>query len=86
MYNAALKLKWGNAAVLDYAMQTAREEGINEGIEKGIKEERAKAEAEKLEEKRKTVLFLHGMGMQLVDIATAVGLSYEVVVRMLADA
>ena len=57
MYNAALKRKWGNAAVLDYAVRTAREEGINEGIEKGIKEERAKAEAEKLEEKRKNSTF-----------------------------
>ena len=52
MYNTALKYKWDNQNVLDYAVMTAKEEGI--------KEERAKAEAEKRqfffqteEEKRK---------------------------------
>jgi DNA-directed RNA polymerase specialized sigma24 family protein len=82
MYNAALKRKWDNAAVLDYAVQTAKEEGI--------KEERARAEAEKREillkaeaKERETVLALHGMGMQLADIAKAMGLSLEKVEQLL---
>jgi DNA-directed RNA polymerase specialized sigma24 family protein len=77
MYNAALKRKWDNAAVLEYAVQTAREEGM--------REERAKAEAEKREENRKTVVALHGMGLPLADIAKAVGLPQETVAQVLTQ-
>ena len=35
MYDSSLKYKWGNKNVLDYA----KEEGIQEGIEKGKLEE-----------------------------------------------
>jgi len=83
MYNTALKHKWDNAAVLEYAVQTAREEGM--------REERAKADAREWEiylkaeaEKRETVITLRSMGMQLADIAKAVGLSLEKVEQLLA--
>ncbi len=80
MYNSALKRKWDNAAVLDYAVKTALEEGIKQGIQ----EERAKAAAEMREiiskaaaEKREIVLALKKIGMQAQDIPIAVGLSIE---------
>ena len=62
MYNSALNRKWDNQNVLDYAVKTAKEEGI--------KEQRAKAEAEK----QKIVLALKKLGMAAKDIAKAVGL------------
>ena len=37
MYNSALKRKWDNQNVLDYAVKTAKEEGIKEGFKEGIK-------------------------------------------------
>jgi predicted transposase/invertase (TIGR01784 family) len=72
MYNAALKRKWDNAAVLDYALKAAKEEGI--------KEEREKAEADK----QKIIVALYGRGMSIEDIAKIVGLPQETVERMLA--
>ena len=81
MYNSALKRKWDNQNVLDYAVKTAKEEGM--------KEERAKAEAEKKKiilaaeaEKRKIVLALKKLGMPAKDIATAVGLALEEVEQL----
>jgi hypothetical protein len=94
MYNTALKHKWDNAAVLEYAVQTAREEGMREERAKADAREweiYLKAEAEKREiylkveaEKRETVITLRSMGMQLADIAKAVGLSLEKVEQLLA--
>ena len=86
MYNGALKRKWDNQNVLDYAVKTAKEEGIEEGIKKGIEkgieqgtnEERAKAEAEK----RGIALELKRMGMPVADIARAVRLSEEEIERL----
>ena len=69
MYNSALKRKWDNQNVLDYAVKTAKEEGIKEGI----KEERVKAEAEK----RGIAVELKRMGMPVADIASAVGLTLK---------
>ncbi|WP_276090490.1 hypothetical protein [Pedobacter sp. JY14-1] len=40
MYNRNLKYKWDNENVMDYAVKTARQEGLERGIEQG---ERRKA-------------------------------------------
>jgi len=73
MYNTALKRKWDNQNVLDYAVATAREEGR--------KEERAKAEAEKqkilLEAISQTMNIarqLKQRGFATIEIAAMVGL------------
>ena len=81
MYNSALKRKWDNQNVLDYAVKTAKEEGkkegvkegIKKGIKEGIKEERAKADAEK----RGIAEKLKRMGMPIVEIARTVGLTVK---------
>lgn len=62
MYNTALKRKWDNKNVLDYAVKTAKEEGIKVGIK---------------EERIKVVHSLKNMGMPVKDIAKAVGLTVE---------
>jgi len=59
MYNTALKRKWDNQSILDYAVNTVREE------------ERAKAEAEK----RTSALILKKQGVPASDIAMALGLT-----------
>ncbi|MBC7553932.1 MAG: PD-(D/E)XK nuclease family transposase [Taibaiella sp.] len=69
MYNAALKRKWDAQNVLDYAVNTAKQEGKIEGKI----EERAKAEAEK----RISALALRKMGLPVPDIAKALGLSED---------
>ena len=69
MYDVSLKRKWDNKAVLDYARQ--------EGEEKARKEERAKAEAEKLVEKLKYALNLKKRGLPVQDIAEDLGLTVK---------
>lgn len=67
MYNAALKRKWDNQNVLDYAVKTAKEEGIKEGANA---------------QKRETALTLKRMGMPVKDIVKAVGLSLKEVEKL----
>ena len=74
MYNAALKRKWDAQNVLDYAVNTAKQEGKIEGKI----EERAKAEAEK----RISALALRKMGLPVPDIAKALGLSEDEVEQL----
>ena len=84
MYNTALKHKWENQNVLDYAVKTAEE-----GIQVGIKEERTKATVEKRKtlsdtdaEKRKIALDLKKTGMPSKDIARILGLSTKEVEQL----
>ena len=84
MYNTALKHKWDNQNILDYAVKEAEMKGIEKGIEKGRREERAKADAEKRKilteakaEKVKIALTLKTMGMPVNEIAKVVGLGHE---------
>ncbi|PRD47014.1 Rpn family recombination-promoting nuclease/putative transposase [Sphingobacterium haloxyli] len=70
MYDVSLKRKWDNKVVLDYARQ--------EGEEKARKEERTKAEAEKL----KYALNLKKRGLAVEDIAEDLGLTVEQVEKL----
>ena len=90
MYNSALKRKWDNQNVLDYAVETAVNEARREERAKAeleIREERAKveakAEAKSKAEKLATVNALNNMGMPAKDIARAVGLSEKDVEALL---
>ncbi|SEL93987.1 Rpn family recombination-promoting nuclease/putative transposase [Parapedobacter koreensis] len=66
MYDTSLKRKWDNKAILDYAVNEA------------LKEERAKAHAEKL----KSALEFKKMGMPVADIAKGLGLPVEEVEKL----
>ncbi|WP_028298194.1 Rpn family recombination-promoting nuclease/putative transposase [Olivibacter sitiensis] len=70
MYDTSLKQKWDNKAVLDYAVSEA------------VKEERARAEAEILTEKRKIALEFKNLGVAIADIAKATGLTIEEVEKL----
>lgn len=69
MYDSALKRKWDNQSVLEYAITKASEKAD----EKARQEERAKAEAEK----RNTVIKLKLLGVPLATIAEGLGFSIE---------
>ena len=78
MYNSALKRKWDNQNVLDYAVQTAKDEGIKEGIQESIKEERAKSEAEKVI----SAQLLKQSGVPARGIARALGIPVKEVEKL----
>lgn len=57
----------------EYLLEKAKTTGLNLGLQKGMEEERARAEAEKLESARK----FKAMGMCLEDIAKGLDLSID---------
>lgn len=69
-YDTSLKRKWDNKAVLDYAVDYA----VNEAL----KEERAKAHAEKLKSASK----FKKMGIPIADIAKSLNLSIDDVEKL----
>ncbi len=38
LYNRRLKYKWENANVMDYAVKTAKREGMEQGLQQGLQE------------------------------------------------
>ena len=64
--------------VIERVKKFEREEGLQKGLQKGRLEERARAEAEKLESARK----FKAMGMAIEDIAKGLGLSIEEVEKI----
>ncbi|WP_028295224.1 Rpn family recombination-promoting nuclease/putative transposase [Olivibacter sitiensis] len=74
MYDTSLKQKWDNTNALAYA----RQEGEVKGLEKGRQEERAKAEAEKLDIARE----MKKDGLPIVQIAKFTKLSIEVIEKL----
>lgn len=78
MYDASLKRKWDNKAVLDYAVS----EAVKEATTKTREEERAKAEKEKLEEKLKSALKMKNSGFENKLIADILELPIEEVEKL----
>jgi hypothetical protein len=74
MYDASLKRKWDNKAVLDYAVS----EAVKEATAKTREEERAKAEAEKL----KSALKMKQSGFDVYMIADILELPVEKVEKL----
>ncbi|SKB74983.1 conserved hypothetical protein (putative transposase or invertase) [Parapedobacter luteus] len=74
MYDASLKRKWDNKAVLDYAVS----EAVKEATTKTREEERAKAEAEKL----KSALKMKQSGFDVYMIADILELPVEKVEKL----
>lgn len=70
MYDVSLKRKWDNKAVLDYAK------------EEGRKEERAKAEAEKLAEKKESAIKMLQNGFDVKLISDIIGLPIEEIKKL----
>lgn len=69
LYDSSLKRKWDNKNVFDYAVSTAKAEGIEQGIEL----ERARA----LEEKKETARHFKSLGIAVAEISKGTGLSVE---------
>lgn len=91
MYNTALKYKWDNQNVLDYAVKTAREEerAIAAKIIQKAEKEKQKAEKEKQKivlkaaaEKSENARKLKQLGVPVSDIAKGLGLSLEEVEQL----
>jgi predicted transposase YdaD len=78
MYNAALKHKWDNQAVLEYAIMQGKEEGLLEGEKKGLLEGEKKG---LLEGEKKGLLLaaaeMKKMGVPVANIAKSLKLSIE---------
>jgi predicted transposase/invertase (TIGR01784 family) len=82
MYNAALKHKWDNQAVLEYAIMQGKEEGLREGEKKGLLEgEKKGLLVGKLEGKLEGLLLaaaeMKKMGVPVANIAKSLKLSIE---------
>ncbi len=83
MYDASLKRKWDEKAVMDYAKDYAKQEGIRqerERAEKEIEMLKDKAEAEKLQSVEKML----AKGLSIADAAEISGLSIEEVTAIQA--
>lgn len=81
MYDISLKRKWDAEAVRQFReeeMAKEIEKRLQEGLEKGRLEERAKAEAEKLD----SALKFKKIGVPIEDIAESLGLSIEEVEKL----
>jgi predicted transposase/invertase (TIGR01784 family) len=70
MYNAALKQKWDNQAVLEYAIMQGKEEGLLVGEKKGLLEG-------KLEGLLLAASKMKKMGLPIADIARLLELSID---------
>jgi predicted transposase/invertase (TIGR01784 family) len=86
MYNAALKHKWDNQAVLEYAIMQGKEEGLREGEKKGLLEGKLEGKLEgrlegKLEGKLEGLLLaaaeMKKMGVPVANIAKSLKLSID---------